>query len=74
MLRLAFDFIITWRETRTRPNAYTALTVFFHCQPPEILKNLSPSPAIDFRKKNKVITRNAILFIIVKFYSVKASA
>ena len=22
MLRLAFDFIITWRETRTRPNAY----------------------------------------------------
>ena len=21
MLRLAFDFIITWRETRTRPNA-----------------------------------------------------
>ena len=27
MLRLAFDFIITWRETRTRPNAYT-MTVF----------------------------------------------
>ena len=24
MLRLAFDFIITWRETRTRPNAYAA--------------------------------------------------
>ena len=23
MLRMAFDFIITWRETRTRPNAYT---------------------------------------------------
>lgn len=22
MFRLAFDFIITWRETRTRPNAY----------------------------------------------------
>ena len=22
MLRLAFDFIITWRETRARPNAY----------------------------------------------------
>ena len=22
MLRLAFDFIIAWRETRTRPNAY----------------------------------------------------
>ncbi|MEQ3012671.1 hypothetical protein AAAX74_06930, partial [Phocaeicola vulgatus] len=26
MLRLAFDFIITWRETRTRPNAYINLT------------------------------------------------
>ena len=26
MLRLAFDFIITWRETRTRPNAYGAIT------------------------------------------------
>ena len=25
MLRLAFDFIITWRETRTRPNAYKNL-------------------------------------------------
>ena len=22
MLRLAFDFIITWKKTRTRPNAY----------------------------------------------------
>ena len=28
MLRLAFDFIITWRETRTRPNAYL-LSAFF---------------------------------------------
>ena len=27
MLRLAFDFIITWRETRTRPNAYSILPV-----------------------------------------------
>ena len=26
MLRLAFDFIITWRETRTRPNAYLTKT------------------------------------------------
>lgn len=25
MLRLAFDFIITWRETRTRPNAYVLI-------------------------------------------------
>ena len=28
MLRLAFDFIITWRETRTRPNAYEILILF----------------------------------------------
>ena len=27
MLRLAFDFIITWRETRTRPNAYNRQNV-----------------------------------------------
>ena len=27
MLRLAFDFIITWRETRTRPNAYGVMTI-----------------------------------------------
>ena len=28
MLRLAFDFIITWRETRTRPNAYVEIFGF----------------------------------------------
>ena len=28
MLRLAFDFIITWRETRTRPNAYLHSSIF----------------------------------------------
>ena len=28
MLRLAFDFIITWRETRTRPNAYASHAVW----------------------------------------------
>lgn len=28
MLRLAFDFIITWRETRTRPNAYAGRVKF----------------------------------------------
>ena len=27
MLRLAFDFIIAWRETRTRPNAYLGIAV-----------------------------------------------
>ena len=29
MLRLAFDFIITWRETRTRPNAYLSFISLF---------------------------------------------
>ena len=29
MLRLAFDFIITWRETRTRPNAYVKYLVTY---------------------------------------------
>ena len=29
MLRLAFDFIITWRETRTRPNAYLCADEIF---------------------------------------------
>ena len=29
MLRLAFDFIITWRETRTRPNAYDQFRLSF---------------------------------------------
>ena len=29
MLRLAFDFIITWRETRTRPNAYERIPLAF---------------------------------------------
>ena len=28
MLRLAFDFIIAWREIRARPNAYLGTVVF----------------------------------------------
>ena len=31
MLRLAFDFIITWRETRTRPNAYVFTAFMESC-------------------------------------------
>ena len=31
MLRLAFDFIITWRETRTRPNAYL-IRLYLSCK------------------------------------------
>lgn len=27
MLRLAFDFIIAWREIRARPNAYAKIEV-----------------------------------------------
>ena len=43
MLRLAFDFIITWRETRTRPNAYLI----------SILKTKLPLPS---QKKEKSIS------------------
>ena len=35
MVRLAFDFIITWRETRTRPNAYVfsmSKDIFTFCE------------------------------------------
>ena len=32
MLRLAFDFIITWRETRTRPNAYLITPIPYNSQ------------------------------------------
>lgn len=34
MLRLAFDFIITWRETRTRPNAYIQKALLHLIKPP----------------------------------------
>ena len=33
MLRLAFDFIITWRETRTRPNAYRMDGIYLNVNP-----------------------------------------
>lgn len=33
MFRLAFDFIITWRETRTRPNAYAEVARFAQVLP-----------------------------------------
>ena len=36
MLRLAFDFIITWRETRTRPNAYL-FVLMIKCNPYTVL-------------------------------------
>ena len=37
MLRLAFDFIITWRETRTRPNAYDSWSFNLKFQQPAYL-------------------------------------
>lgn len=33
MLRLAFDFIIAWREIRARPNAYVNKVVFLALKP-----------------------------------------
>lgn len=44
MLRLAFDFIITWRETRTRPNAYGYLSM-------TVLKELFDVSNSDFKLK-----------------------
>ncbi len=32
MLRLAFDFIIAWREIRARPNAYSFYMKYIHYQ------------------------------------------
>ena len=42
MLRLAFDFIITWRETRTRPNAYATSAGNQQGKEGEILKSAIP--------------------------------
>ena len=33
MLRLAFDFIIAWREIRARPNAYQTYAILNSPQP-----------------------------------------
>ena len=46
MLRLAFDFIITWRETRTRPNAYATdgYTVENNWCPSERFDSNRPGP------------------------------
>ena len=44
MLRLAFDFIITWRETRTRPNAYITTSTNEKVED-TITVNLTPYPA-----------------------------
>ena len=40
MLRLAFDFIITWRETRTRPNAYQRKMNEFFLNLPKEYQNI----------------------------------
>lgn len=63
MLRLAFDFIITWRETRTRPNAYKKIkllgilmTVSFLCcyaQTKEFDPSLAPNVTIVSRQSQE---------------------
>ena len=45
MLRLAFDFIITWRETRTRPNAYKP-TLLDRCSTVDVFPLLDGYEAI----------------------------
>ena len=52
MLRLAFDFIITWRETRTRPNAYRCST---SC--------LSENPVYAFRTIRAIFAEGLNLFL-----------
>ena len=47
MLRLAFDFIITWRETRTRPNAYNEANILI------ISEKTDAKWILIFRQKNK---------------------
>ena len=54
MLRLAFDFIITWRETRTRPNAY-----FFK------YSLLSSWPFTTYTGNNK--RKNKTAFVLIRF-------
>ena len=44
MLRLAFDFIIAWREIRARPNAY--------CQPTGQLQSASLKQVLKIRQSN----------------------
>ncbi|SEB07938.1 hypothetical protein SAMN04487924_12887 [Bacteroides xylanisolvens] len=44
MLRLAFDFIIAWREIRARPNAY--------CQPTGQLQSAFPKQALKIQQSN----------------------
>ena len=53
MLRLAFDFIITWRETRTRPNAYSL--PYGACLGQN--ETISVSHRYGFCKRNSMINR-----------------
>ena len=59
MLRLAFDFIITWRETRTRPNAYKRPLQFrtIHCVSDSYLRRFS----LFFKSYYTVRIRTAVL-------------
>ena len=65
MLRLAFDFIITWRETRTRPNAYseTIKVVFLQRSHPGVsyfctVSKTKKKPWNHLKKKQKLCFNN----------------
>ena len=63
MLRLAFDFIIAWRETRTRPNAYGLYISYI----------LSALVIFLFRRYNpikKILAVLAILIVLSYMYKV----
>ena len=67
MLRLAFDFIITWRETRTRPNAYfnTAYSASI-CATGACLHD-----AVKAAQPTNTISRIHFLFNVIIFQSFK---
>jgi len=55
MLRLAFDFIITWRETRTRPNAYMKYVGVSSEQMIQALCSMEDNLTLGVEKKYKKI-------------------
>ena len=57
MLRLAFDFIITWRETRTRPNAYN------RCNDEKVIE-------LGRKKMEEYISSHPPIATLLKFYIV----
>ena len=56
MLRLAFDFIIAWREIRARPNAYLFQSV---------IRSYSSSYILPYKETPKLLFEPGELFIRV---------